>query len=87
MRTARTVLLDLVIDQFYNLASVRPEEVLPLAKSFELKNYPNPFNPFTKIHYQLKHPATVRLTIYNIQGQQVSGLVTSVQLAGKYLLV
>jgi hypothetical protein len=52
---------------------------------FTLKqNYPNPFNPSTTIQYTITQKAPVRLTIYNIQGQNVADLVNEHQPAGTY---
>lgn len=46
------------------------------SKSFELLfNYPNPFNPDTKIQYQIKIAETATLAIYNIQGKLVRNLI------------
>ena len=51
--------------------------------AFELhQNYPNPFNPATTIQYTLTEGADVRLTIYNILGQQVRVLGDTAQGAG-----
>lgn len=57
---------------FENLDSIRIEpENQP--RSFELKqNYPNPFRKETTITYAMKEPADVKLTIYNMLGQEVS---------------
>ena len=49
-----------------------------------LPNYPNPFNPETWIPYQLAAPATVTLTISDIQGRVVRMLVLGHQPAGIY---
>lgn len=48
------------------------------------QNYPNPFNPSTSISYTLRDNGMVRLTIYNIRGQQVRNLVQQNQMAGQY---
>lgn len=51
--------------------------------SFSLfQNYPNPFNSSTRIQYELPGNALVKLTIYNIVGQEVITLVEEEQAAG-----
>ena len=49
-----------------------------------LPNYPNPFNPETWIPYQLKKPAEVTLTIFNMKGQAIRTLTVGYQPAGIY---
>jgi hypothetical protein len=48
------------------------------------QNYPNPFNPSTIIEYSLPKASNVRLTIYNILGQEVRSLVNEQQSPGDY---
>jgi hypothetical protein len=40
-----------------------------------LTNYPNPFNPVTKIQYHINVAETVTLAIYNITGELISDLI------------
>jgi len=47
-------------------------------------NYPNPFNPTTKIRYSLPQPGFTTLKIYNIQGKEVLTLVKGEKPAGIY---
>ena len=60
------------------LLSERPE-------AFVLEqNYPNPFNPNTYIEYALPEASFVRLSIYNMLGQEVAILVSEDQAAGYF---
>src|SRR3972149_3446574 len=49
-------------------------------------NYPNPFNPTTKIEFDLQEKAFVTLTIYNIVGEKVKELVNNELSQGKHTL-
>jgi len=56
-----------------------------IANSYALGNaYPNPFNPETTITYEIPEECTVKINIYDIQGNLVSSLVNTVQNAGNY---
>jgi hypothetical protein len=52
-----------------------------------LANYPNPFNPSTKIPYRLKERGHVRLSIYDLKGELVRILVNEWQERGYYVVV
>ncbi len=57
----------------------------PKPTTFRLEqNFPNPFNPATKIEYALEAPGKVTLTIYNVLGQRVRELVNLHQEADTY---
>jgi len=61
-----------------------PEEVsssIPDAYALE-QNYPNPFNPVTSIRYTLPKSEHVRLSVFNMLGQEVAVLVDESQEAG-----
>lgn len=51
---------------------------------FNLKNYPNPFNPETNISYVLKNSTYVKITIYDRLGREVSVLVDGQQNEGEH---
>ena len=51
-------------------------------ESFEMKNYPNPFNPATTIAYALPFDAEVTLEVYNMLGERIALLVSEAQRTG-----
>ncbi|TFB10759.1 T9SS type A sorting domain-containing protein [Candidatus Marinimicrobia bacterium MT.SAG.3] len=56
-----------------------------LPEGFELEqNYPNPFNPQTTIEYTIARRIGVKLTVYNILGQEIAILVDEVLNQGVY---
>lgn len=58
-----------------------PFEIIPV--QFKLsQNFPNPFNPVTRIDYRLTRSSHVLLKIYNERGEEVSTLVNRFQSAG-----
>jgi hypothetical protein len=60
-------------------------EVVALPQSYRLENnYPNPFNPQTKIQYSLPEDAKVHLSVYDVLGRQIAELVNEEQSAGYY---
>ncbi|MBI1933735.1 MAG: T9SS type A sorting domain-containing protein [Ignavibacteriales bacterium] len=61
------------------------EEVNNLPQEFSLsQNYPNPFNPTTKISFSLPKSGNVKLSVYNIIGQEVATLINATKSAGNY---
>lgn len=51
---------------------------------FNAKNYPNPFNPETKINYTLKNSTSVKITVYDRLGREVVVLVDESQSEGEH---
>lgn len=61
------------------------EEVNIIPTSYSLQqNYPNPFNPSTKISYVLPESGNIRLSVYNLLGQEIAILYEGYHNAGKY---
>ena len=48
------------------------------------QNFPNPFNPSTKISYKINQEGFVKLSVFNLVGQEIESLVNEYQAAGKY---
>ena len=54
-------------------------------QNFKLdKVSPNPFNPSTQISYVVDKPGHMKLSVYNIAGQEVSTLFEGYQTEGNY---
>lgn len=52
-----------------------------------MQNYPNPFNPTTTIFYHLPVGGTVELSIFTVDGKEISRLVSENQSAGDHMVV
>ena len=50
------------------------------------QNYPNPFNPATTIQFSLPTSETVKLTLYNANGQEVRSIVNEYKESGTYII-
>jgi hypothetical protein len=48
------------------------------------QNFPNPFNPDTKIKFSIPQNSFVNLTVYNILGEVVEELINTELSAGAY---
>ncbi len=71
----------------YHSLTVMGVEVAEFPTEFALLlAYPNPFNPATTISYNLIEDGNVTLTIFDINGREVSRLVEETQTAGEYEL-
>lgn len=67
------------------VTGVDDEEQTGLPDKIEVsQNYPNPFNPTTTFSYALAERSHVRVTVYNIAGQEVRTLHNGEQPAGQY---
>lgn len=81
------VLYQSVFDMRYQPATPmdvnEPDNTAP--ETFELTtNYPNPFNPSTKIEYSLGVQSHVQIVVYDLVGREVKALVDKTQPAGDH---
>ena len=68
-----------------NTALAELDENAPVANKFELMgNYPNPFNPETKIKFSTERDSNVEVTIYSLLGEKVNTIQNGQLNAGTY---
>jgi len=68
-----------------NFAIEEEENSTEAVASYNLSdNYPNPFNPSTKISYEIPELANVSLRVYDMSGREVAELVNQMQQPGSY---
>ncbi|MCI0706698.1 MAG: T9SS type A sorting domain-containing protein [Ignavibacteriae bacterium] len=78
-------LVGAIIDgnQYGTITNVKQENATS-AKSGLFRNYPNPFNPETTIVFELERAGHVRLSIFNLLGQEITVLIDGEKAAGQY---
>ena len=71
-----------------SLRAVETQDIKQIPNSFELgQNYPNPFNPETVIPFSVPEPGDLRISIFNVLGQEVAVLVDAPFGAGYHRVV
>ncbi len=74
--------------QYLDTLSIEPvfvEDIVEMPNEFRLdNNYPNPFNPTTKIKYSVPVNSRVSLKVYDILGNEVATLFEGVRQPGNY---
>ena len=84
---ARATVLEEVL-QYFGVAG-DPLKVTPVppAVGFAIGNYPNPFNPSTKIFYTMPREGYLAVKVYNVRGEFVRTLVDGLRPAGEGFVV
>ncbi|MBV6420072.1 MAG: hypothetical protein DAHOPDDO_01299 [Ignavibacteriaceae bacterium] len=59
-------------------------EVQPIQTFNLFQNFPNPFNPTTKIRYEIPEMSFVTIKVYDVLGKQILSLVNEEKSAGNY---
>lgn len=67
-----------------NILSVEENGKLPASDFSLFQNFPNPFNPITKIWWQVPVSCWQTLKVYDILGNEVATLVDEYNTSGKY---
>ena len=77
--------LKFVIGDKEYVESILQEILSQIPSDFVLgKNYPNPFNPNTKLDYLIPRRSDVSIRVYNMLGQEIIKLLEKEQSYGKY---
>ncbi|RMH63018.1 MAG: T9SS C-terminal target domain-containing protein [Calditrichaeota bacterium] len=63
--------------------AIKNERILPQQLTLS-GNYPNPFNPSTRIRFYLPATAHVRLDVFSLTGKKVAGLIDEALTAGAH---
>ncbi|APF17786.1 hypothetical protein Calab_2248 [Caldithrix abyssi DSM 13497] len=84
---AGSVYLDYLRVEYPTVTSLIPltQNRLPQTARL-LPSYPNPFNPFTTIRFELPNPALVEVKIYDVQGRLVERLLKQQLASGVHQL-
>jgi len=79
---ARTSLLMEVMYFFQISNDLNITNAIPGAEKFFVKNHPNPFNPATRIEFNLSRAGRLTLKIFNVRGELVKTLIDETRQAG-----
>jgi len=66
---------------------VEEEEIYEIPTTYNLSNnFPNPFNPNTKIRYSVPQTSNVVIKVFDVLGNEIETLVNDEKPAGTYVL-
>jgi hypothetical protein len=82
---------DIVIDEVSLVDSVLSSQTSIKTNDFDsevnLANYPNPFNELTTISYDVKEISNIKLSVYNMLGEEVACLFDGIKTPGRHTAV
>ena len=76
--------LAILVAQFMNNKVYMPTGTETPAVTSLSDNFPNPFNPVTRVKFALKEKGHVRLRVYDVSGRLIRVLVDEIREAGSY---
>jgi hypothetical protein len=82
------------LNTYYGLNILDLNQVLDVEDSiqipatiYNLRNYPNPFNPETTISFEISKPGDVILDVFNLKGQLIKRLINNQMTTGKHNVI
>ncbi|MBN2572695.1 MAG: glycoside hydrolase family 18 protein, partial [Ignavibacteriales bacterium] len=81
---SRQELWNLIEDKFISTTSVNYDDKTKPENFTLLSNYPNPFNPSTKICFNLNEPGNIILEIFSPMGTLVKSIEKNYSVSGQY---
>ena len=76
-----------IIDDLLAGESLQTDEIKNIPANLALyPAYPNPFNPLTRIQYDLPEQTHVSLVIYDFLGREIRTLVSKIQRPGRHMI-
>jgi len=77
-------LLNILCDHAQDISSGIEEISNPLSDFYLGQNFPNPFNPSTKIKYSIPQSSNVAIKVYDVLGNEIETLVNEEKPIGNY---
>lgn len=69
-----------------NILSSNNNFKIEMPSKYSITNFPNPFNPSTKIFFTVPADGNVKITVYNSIGQKVNEIVNEFKTKGSYII-
>ncbi|MDP3583297.1 MAG: T9SS type A sorting domain-containing protein, partial [Ignavibacteria bacterium] len=83
IREGKDEVLETAFNHYFGTNAVEDNSMTPSTYSMN-QNFPNPFNPSTKIEYQIPKAEYVSIKVFDLLGRVVAVLENQSKLPGKY---
>ncbi|MBU1638383.1 T9SS type A sorting domain-containing protein, partial [bacterium] len=84
--SVKSVSLNGEVEELFTISATPSFAAATITEYALHQNFPNPFNPETKITFDMVDAGFVNLTVYNLLGQQVATLVNGTMDAGRHIV-